>query len=219
MNDPEKEITPLTIDDWGLTDYRLAFDRQTEMVTARLSGRGADTLVFVEHPATVTLGRRATEDDLHLSEKGFSERGVTLQRINRGGLVTAHEPGQLVVYPLIVLKKHDLRWYANRFLQVVISLLADYGVVGYLKDGEPGVWVNGCKICSFGIALKKWISSHGIALNINNSLDTFTMIVPCGRPDEVVTSLARELGRPVDMAEAKKRFSKHFCQAFAYEEK
>ena len=165
----------------------------------------------------MTLGRRATEQDLRFSEEIFSERGVTLQKINQGGLATAHEPGQLVVYPIIELKKHDLRWFANRFLHVVISALADYGVDGYLKDGEPGVWVDGRKICSFGIALKKWISSHGIALNINNSLETFHMIVPCGRPDEVVTSLSYELNRTVDMAEAKTRFTRHFCDAFDYE--
>lgn len=217
MNPIEQHITALKIDDWGLTDYWVAFDRQSEMVAARLAGVGDDTLVFVEHPATVTLGRRATEQDLHFPEKIFSELGVALQKINRGGLATAHEPGQMVVYPIIQLKKNDLRWFADLFLHVVISLLADYGVEGYLKEGEPGVWVDGRKICSFGIALKKWISSHGIALNINNSLETFDMIVPCGRPDEVVTSLSRELNRTVDMAEAKKRFSKHFCDTFAYE--
>ena len=217
MISTKQDTSVLKIEDWGLTDYWVAFDRQTEMVAAKLAGNGEDTLVFVEHPTTVTLGRRATDEDLHFSEKTFSERGVTLQKINRGGLATAHEPGQLVVYPIIELKKHDLRWFANRFLQVVISVLADYAVEGYLKEGEPGVWVDGRKICSFGIALKKWISSHGIALNINNSLKTFDMIVPCGRPDEVVTSLSRELNRTVDMAEAKKRFTKHFCDAFDYE--
>jgi len=213
----EKNITALIIDDWGLTDYWVAFDRQKEMVAARLAGCGDDTLVFVEHPTTVTLGRRATGDDLLFPEKIFSERGVSLQKINRGGLATAHEPGQLVVYPIVQLKKKDLRWFANRFLNIVISVLADYGVEGYLKEGEPGVWVDGRKICSFGIALQKWISSHGIALNINNTLKTFEMIVPCGRPDEVVTSLSRELNQSVDMAEVKKHFSRHFCKAFSYE--
>ncbi|MCW8858269.1 MAG: lipoyl(octanoyl) transferase LipB, partial [Deltaproteobacteria bacterium] len=135
---------------------------------------------------------------------------------NRGGLATAHEPGQLVAYPVIALKKKDLRWFADQFLLVVIHLLADYGIEGRLKAGEPGVWVDGRKICSFGIALKKWISSHGIALNINNSLDTFDMIVPCGQPQEVVTSLRRELGEAVDQDLIKDRFVTHFCKAFDY---
>ncbi len=212
----DKNTTPLDIEDWGLTEYGLAFERQVQMVQTRLVDRRNDTLIFVEHPTTVTLGRRATQEDLHFTEKIFSERGVTLQKINRGGLATAHEPGQLVVYPIVKLKKNDLRWFANQFLHVVLSFLADYGVQGYLKDGEPGVWVEGRKICSFGIALKKWVSSHGIALNINNSLETFSMIVPCGRPGEMVTSLSRELEQPVDMAEAKVRFAEYFCAAFAY---
>ena len=216
MNSVKYQTTPLKIEDWGLTDYQSAFDRQAEMVQAQLAGRGCDTLVLVEHPMTVTLGRRATHADLRFPEKIFTERGITLQKINRGGLATAHEPGQLVVYPIIELKKKDLRWFSNHFLKVVISLLDDYGVHGSLKEGEPGVWVDGKKICSFGIALKKWISSHGIALNLNNSLKTFAMIVPCGRPREIVTSLSCELGQPVDMAEAKKYFIEHFCTAFNY---
>ncbi|MEA3362226.1 MAG: lipoyl(octanoyl) transferase LipB [Thermodesulfobacteriota bacterium] len=211
-----QNTTPVSIEDWGLTDYWLAFDRQAEMVQKRVAGEGTDTLVIVEHPNTVTLGRRATSADLHYPEHIFSQRGITVQKINRGGLATAHEPGQLVVYPIVELQKKDLRWFANQFLHVVISFLADYGVQGDLKEGEPGVWVEGRKICSFGIALKKWVSSHGIALNINNSLETFTMIVPCGQPSEVVTSLSRELGRSVDMAEAKSRFVGYFCAAFGY---
>ncbi len=208
--------TPLTIADWGLTDYARAFVRQAELVQARLDGRGCDTLILVEHPNTVTLGRRATGSDLYFPEPYFSAHGVSLQKINRGGLATAHEPGQMVVYPIIELKKKDLRWFVDHFLNVVVSFLADYGIHGYLKVGEPGVWVDNRKICSFGIALKKWISSHGIALNINNSLKTFDMIVPCGRPGETVTSLSRELGSPVALEEAKKLFVSHFCKAFGY---
>ena len=212
----DQETTLLAIEDWGLIDYQFAFDRQAKLVQSHLEGQGTDTLVFVEHPTTITLGRRATQTDLHFPEETYSEYGISLQKINRGGLATAHEPGQLVVYPLIELKKKDLRWFADQFLKVVVDLLGDYDIDGYLKDGEPGVWVEGRKICSFGIALKKWVSSHGIAMNLNNSLDTFNMIVPCGRPDEVVTSLSRELRRPVNMVEAKLRFVEHFCTTFDY---
>jgi lipoate-protein ligase B len=216
MDKPQHNTTPIMVEKWGLIDYQTAFDRQVEMVSAHLENRGSDTLIFAQHPTTVTLGRRATRDDLHVTEQVFSARGISLQRINRGGLVTAHEPGQLVAYPLVRLKKKDLRWFADRLLNVVVRLLDDYGIEGYLKEGEPGVWVEGRKICSFGIALKKWVSSHGIALNLNNSLDTFNLIVPCGRPDEVVTSLSRELGHAVDMEEAQTIFTDHFCTAFSY---
>lgn len=209
--------TALKIADWGLTDYQEAFARQTQLVQQRLRGEGVDTLVLVEHPPTVTMGRRASQGDLHYPEAFYAEQGVSLQRINRGGLATAHEPGQLVAYPVIALKKRDLRWYADQLLHAVIDLLADYGLSAALKPGEPGVWVDGRKICSFGIALKRWIASHGIALNLNNSLTTFELIVPCGQPQETVTSLARELGSCVSMAEAKGRFVEHFCATFDYD--
>lgn len=209
--------TPLKIADWGLMDYQQAFARQAQLVQQRLEGAGADTLILVEHPPTVTMGRRASQGDLHHPEEFYAAQGVSLQKINRGGLATAHEPGQLVAYPLIALKKRDLRWYADQLLQAVIELLADYGLSAALKPGEPGVWVDGRKICSFGIALKRWIASHGIALNLNNPLTTFELIVPCGQPSETVTSLARELDHSVSMAEAKGRFVEHFCSIFDYD--
>lgn len=217
MKTPILESSPLIIDDWGLLEYEEAFARQKQMVQERLQGRGADTLVLVEHPAVVTLGRRGSEADLRFPAADFSSSGVSLQQINRGGLATAHEPGQLVVYPVVALKHRDLRWFADSFLRIVISLLFDYGLQGRLKAGEPGVWVADRKICSFGIAVKKWISSHGIALNVNNDLTTFDMIVPCGRPQEIVTSVAQELGCQQDMADCKKAFIQHFLSAFAYQ--
>jgi lipoate-protein ligase B len=209
-------LTPLNIEDWGVLDYQVALERQTEMVQQYMAGQGTDTLVLVEHPATVTLGRRATGDDLRMSEAEMVARQVSLQRINRGGLATAHEPGQLVAYPILLLKKRDLHWFANNFLGAVIDLLAEYGLQGELKAGEPGVWVSGRKICSFGIALKKWVCSHGIALNVNNDLTTFATIIPCGRPSEVVTSMSRELGYALDLSEVKQQFCRHFSTVFLY---
>lgn len=208
--------SPLRIEDWGVLDYRRAFERQTELVQRHLDGCGVATLVLVEHPPTVTLGRRASVADLRFAEPVFAAQGVSLQNINRGGLATAHEPGQLVAYPILALARKDVRWFAQTFLGAVTSLLEDYGLEGQLKAGEPGVWVNGRKICSFGIALKKWICSHGIALNVNNDLKTFDMIIPCGRPQEIVTSMARELGSEVSLPELRKGFVAHFARAFHY---
>ena len=206
----------ICVDDWGLLNYEKALARQQQLVTRLLQGEDADTLVLVEHPPVVTLGRRGSNDDLRAPAAEFSAAGVELCSINRGGLATAHEPGQLVAYPIIRLKRKDLRWYAETLLGTVIALLADYGLRGELKPGEPGVWVNQRKICSFGIALKKWISCHGIALNVANDLQIFNMIVPCGRPQETVTSMARELGRSPDLQEVKEKFLHHFLAAFAY---
>lgn len=207
----------LRTEDWGLTDYQRAFELQAQMVDERLQGRGRDTLILTEHPQTVTLGRRGSAADLRYPELFYGEQGIFLQRVNRGGLATAHEPGQLVAYPILVLQTKDLHLYIQKFLQVVVTLLADYGLQGQLKAGEPGIWVNDRKICSFGIALKKWITSHGIALNINNNLETFGMIVPCGKPDESITSLSRELQMTIDLAQMKSRFVDHFCRVFDYQ--
>lgn len=206
----------LQVVDWGLLDYQEALALQEEMVVALQQQRGVDTLVLVEHPAVVTMGRRASDADLRVPSTAFSGSGVSLQHINRGGLATAHEPGQLVAYPIIVLKRKDLRWFADTLLNTVIAVLADYGLQGVLKPGEPGVWVNQRKICSFGIAVKKWISCHGIAFNVNNDLRTFDLIVPCGRPEENVTTVARELGYQPDIDEVKARFVEHFLRSFAY---
>jgi len=207
----------LQIQDWGVLVYDKACARQMDMVQAHLSGCGVNTLVLTEHPATVTLGRRGGDSDLRCSTEDYSRRGVALQRINRGGLATAHEPGQLVVYPVMELSVKDLRHFTSGFLKVVVDLLAQYDVAGELKAGNPGVWVNGRKICSFGIALKRWVTSHGIALNVNNDLSTFKLIVPCGAPHEQVTSLAQETGGSVDMQQIKEQMVKLFSRQFGYQ--
>lgn len=210
------EITSLSVQDWGLLEYDQALDRQEQLVQLRQQGEITDTLVLVEHPAVVTLGRRGSSADLRVPVADFDATGVALQSINRGGLATAHEPGQLVAYPILSLKRRDLRWFSNTFLGVVVDLLSEYGLVARLKPNEPGVWVNDGKICSFGIAVRKWISSHGVALNVNNELRTFEMIIPCGRPQERVTSVVQELGRPLEMERVKQKFIQLFCAAFAY---
>lgn len=208
----------LDVEDWGLVDYCEAFDRQQRMVEERLSGRGRDTLVLTEHPPTITLGRRGSDNDLRFAEAAYESYGISLQRVNRGGLATAHEPGQLVAYPILLLKTQDLRLYIQKFLQTVVTLLEDYGLDGQVKDRSPGVWVNNRKICSFGIALKRWTTSHGIALNVNNRLQAFATIVPCGVAAEEMTSIRQELGVPVDAQEVKSLFVKHFCTLFDFQQ-
>lgn len=215
MNSPGAPL--LHVQDWGVVIYNEACNRQNAMVQALLSGSGNNTLILTEHPPTVTLGRRAGESDLRCGEGEFAHRGVTLQRVNRGGLATAHEPGQLVIYPVLELPVKDLRHFTSGFLKVVVDLLAQYDVAGELKPGNPGVWVAGRKICSFGIALKRWVTSHGIALNLNNDLSTFGLIVPCGVANEQVTSLARETGTSVDTQQIKEQMVTLFCQEFGYQ--
>lgn len=206
----------LYIEDWGICAYDEACSRQTRMVAAHLADSGTNTLVLTQHPPTVTLGRRGGEADLRCAEAGLTAKGVALHRINRGGLATAHEPGQLVVYPVLKLPVKDLRHFTNGFLDTVVAVLAEYELEGELKAGNPGVWVRGRKICSFGIALKRWVTSHGIAFNINNDLSTFKLIVPCGVATEKVTSLSLETGQQVDMEEVKQQIVRQFCRRFGY---
>ncbi len=206
----------LNVIDWGLLSYGEAYERQKQMVAALHSGQEKDTLFLVEHPAVVTLGKRGNAGDLRFHETFLESRGVELYSIDRGGQATAHEPGQMVAYPLVRLKKKDLHWYVQTFLGSVAAVLEDYGLTPEFKSGEPGLWVNGSKITSLGVAVKKWVASHGIALNVNNDLSTFDLIVPCGKPTETVTSMAKELGRPVDMEEVKAKFVARFQEAFGY---
>lgn len=213
---PAKSQT-LKVVDWGLLSYTEAYERQQEMVVALQEQRADDTLFLVEHPAVVTLGKRGNEGDLRFQKDFLTSRGVELFSIDRGGQATAHEPGQLVAYPLIRLPRKNLHWYAQTFLECVAEVLKSYGLDPQFKTGEPGLWVNGSKITSFGIAVKKWVTSHGIALNVNNDLAAFGMIVPCGKSTETVTSISKELGAPVDMDEVKGRLISSFCKAFDYQ--
>ncbi len=214
--EPQDSLSALFIENWGLLEYSAALKRQDQLVSEHLRGEGVDRLVFVQHPKTITLGRRGSKNDLHYPEAFYGQQNISLCRINRGGLATAHEPGQLVAYPIIKLKQKNLKWFAHTFLTVVVRFLAEYGIEGYLKPDEPGVWVNGGKICSFGIGIKRWVSCHGIALNINNDLTAFQTIVPCGKPSEIVTSVKQQLGHDINMDRAYEQFQEYFCQAFDY---
>ncbi len=208
--------TSLQVQDWGLVEYNEALVRQQELQLLRIKDEVPDILVLVEHPPVVTLGLRGGDEDLRCSEEEVLHGGVDLHHINRGGYATAHEPGQMVAYPIVRLKKKDLRWYSQTFLQALALTLAEFDFVAEFHAGEPGLWVNGSKIASFGIAVKKWVSSHGIALNVDNNFSTFDMIVPCGKPTESVTSMQQVLEQSVDMKEVKARFVKHFCEQFDY---
>lgn len=205
----------LNIVDWGQLAYPEALCRQQELVAERLAG-GTDSLILVEHPPTVTLGRRGGDQDLLLSSDLLTANGIALCRVERGGQATAHEPGQLVVYPVIELQERDLHKYVRSLLEAAADVLRAYGLKPDFKPGEPGLWVNGAKIASIGVAVKKWVTFHGLALNVTNDLRTFGSIVPCGNATEKVTSMSRELGTVPDLAEVKQHFSKNFRQRFGY---
>jgi lipoyl(octanoyl) transferase len=178
--------------------YSAALDLQRALARARISGAIAeDMLLLVEHPPVVTLGRTAKAANLTAPTGLLQARGVEVFEVERGGDITFHGPGQLVGYPIIDLKRHkkDLHWYLRQVEAALISLLAACGVPGERSTGYTGVWTDGRKIASIGVHARDWVTWHGFALNVSTDLSYFDLIVPCGIPDVVMTSIARETSR------------------------
>jgi len=204
----------LEILDWGHLGYKEAFERQLALVEERISGTVPDRLILVEHPPVATLGRSGGQEDLRISEAALQHKGIDFFLVDRGGQATYHCPGQLVAYPIIKLVEKDLHRYLRALLAVVAAVVRSYGLQPVFKDGRPGIWVDSGKIASVGIAVKKWVTYHGIALNVNNDLDGFNWIVPCGHRGESMTSLQRCLKHGIQFAEVKNRFIHEFGRTF-----
>jgi len=174
-----------------------------------------DQLLLLEHPAVYTLGRGAETGDL----LGADERlAVPVFRVGRGGGVTFHGPGQLVAYPIMQLQagRRDVRAYIRTLEQVAIGVCADFGVRATHADDQPGAWVEGRKVASIGVGIRRWTSLHGLALNVSTDLRYFEAIVPCRMPTLRVSSLARERGVTPSMADVEESFERHFCSAFGF---
>lgn len=182
---------PLAVGCAGRVEYARALAWQEALVARRMAG-GPDTLLLLEHPPVYTLGRGA--DARHLGSAGGGE--VPVVHAHRGGQVTYHGPGQLVGYPILDLRglRPDVRWYLRTLEEVLIRALADLGVRAERRDGLTGVWVGERKIASIGVALRRWVSWHGFALNVDADLGGFAAITPCGIAGVEMTSLAREGG-------------------------
>jgi lipoyl(octanoyl) transferase len=177
---------------WGRVTYREALARQLALVAAVESGAEPDTLVEVEHPPTVTLGRHAAQDDVLLSPTERAARGITVVRSDRGGKATFHGPGQVVVYPVVHLGRLGLgvKHWVCLLESALRDVLAAYGLEGALMDGRPGVWVGGAKIASIGLRVVRQVSYHGVSLNVGLDVSGFDCIVPCGSAGERITSIA-----------------------------
>jgi len=192
--------------DLGLVPYAAAHRLQLDLVERRISGAlDRDLFILVEHPLVFTLGRNADRSHLGLSEAVLQERGAELARIERGGEITCHNPGQLVVYPIIHLRAARLpvRDHVARLEEVMLRIAADQGVVAGRDPRNRGVWTGGRKLGSVGVAVRHGVAFHGLALNVANDLEPFTWINPCGLAGVTMTSLARESGRPCALAEVK----------------
>ena len=206
----------LEVMDWGLLDYGDALNRQQRYVAARIQGDTGDRLVMVEHPSVVTFGKSANQGDLRVTEAQLKKNGVGLFHVERGGRATCHGPGQLVLYPIIKLPKLDLHWFVQTFLSAIAQVLVSYGLAPEFKAETPGLWVCGKKIASIGVSIKKQVTFHGLALNVNNDLSLFRAIVPCGHSEEIMTSIASETGSAVNQSEVKQRVAEAFAEHFDY---
>ena len=224
MNQPEVEL-----EDLGLIDYKQCWDYQTKLFDAsvqlkiknrkfpenRVSTK--NHLIFCEHPHVYTLGKSGDLKNLLIDSQKRKEKNISFYKINRGGDITYHGPGQLVVYPILDLDYFfsDIHKYLRLLEESVILTLQDYGVAGQRLDGFTGVWVDAeketpRKICAIGVKCSRWVTMHGIGFNINSNLDYFKHIVPCGIEDKSVTSLQKEINQKIDMKELKLRFKKNF---------
>lgn len=201
------------IRDLGFIDYAATYQLQKECV-GRVAAGGAQVLLLCEHPPVITLGRLAQEANV-LNREAIASKGIRIISIDRGGDVTLHSPGQLVVYPILRLEnfKKDLRWYLHQLEQVAIDLLMTFGIVADRIPGKTGVWVDGEKIASIGIGVKKWVAFHGLAINVCTDLEVFDLIKPCGL-DVRMTSMTRIKGEMVDMGEVKERLVECFSRGF-----
>lgn len=192
------------VQDLGLIDYDAAYRIQKESVARVLAG-GAQTIVLCEHPAVITLGRLAQEANI-LDREAIERLGIRVVPIDRGGDVTLHAPGQLVVYPILNLAQssRDLRLYIRKLEQVAIDLLRSFGIVANRISGKTGVFVGLNKIVSMGIGVRKWVTFHGLGINVNTDLRLFDLIKPCGL-DVRMNSMARLKGEALKMGEIKDR--------------
>jgi lipoyl(octanoyl) transferase len=207
----------IVVRELGTTAYAAGLALQADLVRARRSGALDDQLLLLEHPHVITLGTAAHAEHVLLDAAARAARGIELFETGRGGDVTYHGPGQLVGYPIIDLKpdRCDLHRYLRDIEEVLIRVLAGYGVAADRVAGMTGVWVGGDKIAAIGVRVSSgWITSHGFAFNVATDLDYFSTIVPCGLSRQGVTSLERVLGAAPPAAEVRRAVAERFAEVF-----
>jgi len=225
----------ILLKDLTLKDYKETWDYQTELlqeiVDTKISNRkNSETVttknhfLFVEHPHVYTLGKSGDLSNLLLNEIQIKEKGATFYKINRGGDITYHGPGQIVGYPILDLENFftDIHKYLRLLEETIILTIAEYGIKSTRSEGETGVWLDAGtpfarKICAMGIRSSRWVTMHGFALNANANLGYFDNIIPCGIRGKAVTSMEAELNRKVDIEEIKSKILKHFKTLFEVE--
>lgn len=224
--------------DLGVMDYKECWDYQeklfNEIIQQKIANRDLPTdkqiptknyLLFVEHPHVYTLGKSGDEKNLLLNDSQLLEKKSTYYKINRGGDITYHGPGQLVAYPILDLDNFftDIHKYLRYLEETIIMTLRDYGIKSQRSKGETGVWLDADnplkarKICAMGVRCSRWVTMHGWGFNVNANLDYFNNIIPCGINDKAVTSLQKELGKEIDMPTIKNKLKMNFAGLFGAE--
>ncbi len=200
-------------------DYQAAWDLQKELFERRLAGDIEDTLLLTEHPHTYTLGKSGQEENLVADEFALKRQGIEVFRIDRGGDITYHGPGQIVGYPILDLHHHylDVHRFLRDLEEVIIQTLAEYRINAGRVEDLTGVWVDGAKVAAIGVKVTRWITMHGFAFNVNTDLSYFENIVPCGITDKPVTSMEKLFGKKVDYSEVQDKVCAKFEQVFGIE--
>jgi len=215
-NDDNKKLNLI---DLRRTKYEEIWRLQKKIVALKQAGEMGDVLLFTEHEPVITMGRAASFDNLLCSPNELKRKGVEIHEIERGGDVTFHGPGQIVIYPIINLNGHgrDLHKYLRDLEKAIIDALDKFGIDSGTKEGLTGVWANDSKLASIGVAVSRWITYHGAALNVNTDLDYFKLINPCGITEYPVGSMASITGDKIDMNEARDELASSFAAVFNYE--
>lgn len=200
----------------GITPYREIWDLQKSLFASVSETRKDHYLIITEHPPVITLGKSGGRNNLVTTENELSHQGIDVIEIDRGGDVTYHGPGQLVVYPILDLSqfREDVDWYLRCLEDVVIATLDTFSIQAGRIPGLTGVWVKNNKICAIGVKVTRWVTMHGLALNISTDLDHFNHIIPCGITDKGVTSIFKELGNNIDQNDVVKKLCGHFEKIF-----
>lgn len=206
----------ITVHHLGLVEYADGLELQRRFQEARRAGTVGDSLMLLQHPPVLTMGRGAKQYNVLASPEKLRSLGVELHETDRGGDVTYHGPGQIVGYPLLYLPpgQQDVRRYVRRIEEVMIRVCAHFGIEAHREEKWPGVWTKGRKIAALGVHLSRWYTRHGFALNVQPNLGHFDLIVPCGIREAGVTSMAQELGRPISAEEVQPLVAQKFAEVF-----
>ena len=213
-------LRPLAVLEPGIVPYGAGLELQHDLVVRRRAGEIPDTLVLLEHPHVITLGSGSDRAHVLVDERERERRGIELFEAGRGGDVTYHGPGQLVAYPILDLKpdRKDLHRYLRDLETVLMHVAADFGIDAERSSAGTGIWTETGKLAAIGVRVSSgWISSHGIALNVDTDLGFFETIVPCGIADRGVTSMREELGRAPDPTAVRRSFVRRFTDVFEHE--